>query len=61
MTRFKEQKRINEAINHKNNDELLWALEYCKMRLSLSKMKEHKKHWQKQIQNVKEAFDLIQE
>lgn len=61
MTRFNEQRRINEAIKHKNSEELLWALGYCEMRLSLSKMKEHKKHWQKQIQNVKEALDFKRE
>jgi hypothetical protein len=30
MTRFKELKRIDAAIEHKNNAELLWALGYCR-------------------------------
>jgi hypothetical protein len=47
MTRFKELKRIEAAIEHKNNADLQWALEYCRMRLSLAPRKDHQKHWQK--------------
>jgi hypothetical protein len=36
MTRLKELKRIEAAIEHKNNAELLWALEYCRMRLGIA-------------------------
>ncbi len=58
MTRFIEQKRIEQAIKHQNNDVLLWALSYCEMRLGLSNIKESEKHWNKQIHNVKEILNI---
>jgi predicted GIY-YIG superfamily endonuclease len=61
MTRFKEQRRIEQAIKHQNMNELLWAIEYCKMRLSLSTMKEHKKHWQKQKKKLEESLNTTRE
>ena len=33
MTRFKELKRIEQAIKNKDRNELLWAKEYCEARL----------------------------
>ena len=59
MTRFKELKRIETAIKHKNNSELLWSLEYCENRLSNSTMKEHIKHWNKLIKQVKNTISEI--
>jgi hypothetical protein len=32
MTRFKELARIQDAIKHRNESELRWAVEYCQMR-----------------------------
>ena len=52
MSRFKELNRINSSIKHKNKEELLWALDYCQMRLGIDKMKEHKKHWNKLIKQI---------
>jgi hypothetical protein len=49
MTRFRELTRIEEAIRHRNEADLRWALDYYKMRLSISTRKEHLKHW-KQIE-----------
>ena len=57
MTRFKELKRIEAAIKYKNNDELLWSLDYCESRLSLAKLKEHKKHWSKLIKDIKNVLN----
>jgi hypothetical protein len=45
MTRFKELKRIESAIEHKNSAELKWALGYCKMRLGIASRKDHREHW----------------
>jgi len=61
MSRFKELNRINEAIDHKNKQELLWALQYCESRLSLSTMKEHKKHWNKLIKKLNSTLQLLSE
>jgi len=57
MSRFKEQRRIDNAIEHKNYEELQWALNYAKTRLDISSMKTHDKHWNKIIKKVKEAMD----
>ena len=57
MSRFKEQRRIDAAIAHKNTSELQWALEYCQMRLKTSGMKEHEKSWRKNIKRLEEAME----
>jgi hypothetical protein len=36
MTRFKELRRIENAIDHRKEDELRWALGYCAMRIILA-------------------------
>ena len=59
MSRFKELNRINAAIKLENKDELLWALEYFHMRLSIDKMKVHKKHWNKLIKSINETLNEI--
>jgi hypothetical protein len=56
MSRFKELRRIETAIEHQDKKELLWAQEYCKSRLSISTMKEHQKHWQKLLKKVEMAL-----
>ncbi|MEW8441344.1 MAG: hypothetical protein AB2689_24610 [Candidatus Thiodiazotropha taylori] len=56
MTRFKEQRRIDNAIEHRNIEELNWALSYCKSRLGISKLKVHVKRWKKQIRDIEEAI-----
>jgi hypothetical protein len=57
MTRFKELKRIEMAIRHGNEEELNWALQYCRMRLSIITMKVHEKHWRKRINKVEAALE----
>ena len=59
MSRFKELNRINNGIKNKNKEELLWALEYCNLRLSISHMKEHKKHWSQLIKIIVETLNEI--
>lgn len=57
MTRFKELKRIDAAIEHKNNAELLWALGYCRMRLGIAPGKDHQKHWHELEAKVRRALE----
>ena len=59
MTRFKELKRIESAIEHKNQKELDWALWYCQERLSSAAMKQHQKHWSKIIAKINDTQDEI--
>jgi len=56
MTRFKELQRIEEAIKNRSESELVWALNYCKMRLGIALRKDHKKHWHKLEGQVKNAL-----
>lgn len=57
MTRLKELKRIETAIQQGNDEELNWALQYCRMRLSIITMKVHEKHWRKLIRKVEAALE----
>jgi hypothetical protein len=57
MTRFKELQRIEDAIRHKNESELEWALDYCKMRLGIAFRKDHQKHWRSLERKVQDALD----
>ena len=60
MSRFKEQRRIEQAIEHKNFSELEWALDYAEMRLNNSQMKHHEKHWSKIKKSISQAMEEIQ-
>jgi hypothetical protein len=60
MTRFKEQSRIEAAIDHRNRSELLWAEEYCRMRLAIAPRKDHEKYWKNMGRRVVAALAVIQ-
>jgi len=45
MTRFKELARIQAAIRHRNESELRWAVEYCRMRERVATGKDDAKYW----------------
>jgi hypothetical protein len=45
MTRFEELSRIQAAIEHGDEPELGWALEYCQMRLRIATRKDQAKYW----------------
>ena len=45
------------AIQHGNKQELNWALQYCRMRLSIITMKVSEKHWRKLINKVEAALE----
>ena len=55
MTRFKELRRIEEAITHRDALALLWATEYCRMRMKLARTKPQVEHWRKLFERVATA------
>ena len=59
MSRFKQLRRIENAIKHKNQEELSWALDYAQMRLKLASMKRHEKHWRKMLKQIQDAAESI--
>jgi len=56
MSRFKEGRRITAAIESKNQNELEWAEQYCRSRLSLAVRKDHIKHWQALLRQIGAAL-----
>ncbi len=61
MTRFKEKRRIELAIKHRNMSELLWALKYCELRFKFSSMKEHEKSWRKLMKQIRATIQQIED
>jgi hypothetical protein len=59
MTRFKELKRIQAAIKHKDQLELQWAISYCKMRLTIAGKADHEKYWRQMQRTVTQALDEL--
>ena len=59
MSRFPELRRIEHAIEKKDDRELRWALAYCESRLSISTMRQHQKQWQALIARVQAALDVV--
>ena len=57
MSRFKELRRIEDAIRHNNPKELEWSKDYCALRLSLARLKTHKKHWFNLLKKVNLALE----
>jgi hypothetical protein len=58
VTRFKELRRIEAAIEHKNKAELEWSISYCKMRLQISPRKQHK-HWQQLERRIRDTMESV--
>jgi hypothetical protein len=55
MTRFKELRRIERAIEHQDQADLRWALDYCQLRLRMTRTKQGASHWkhiEKRVQNA---------
>jgi hypothetical protein len=59
MTRFNELKRIEAALEHKDQAALQWALGYCTMRIKIATRKEHVKHWRKLENKVRAALAAL--
>jgi hypothetical protein len=60
MSRFKELRRIQRAIRHRNLAELQWALSYCQMRLKSATMKHHERDWRRTEKSILDVLELIQ-
>jgi hypothetical protein len=62
MTRFKELRRIQAAIEHKNQEELQWALAYCQMRSKVATqvhpMRKQERYWRQMESRVRAAIEL---
>jgi hypothetical protein len=63
MTRFKELRRIEEAIQHRNEAELAWALGYCQMRCKVARaahtMRKQDKYWSQMERKVRAAMENV--
>ena len=57
MTRFKERRRIERAIEHRDQVDLRWASEYCRMRLQLARTKQEISHWRQLEKRVLAVLD----
>jgi hypothetical protein len=55
MTRVKELRRIERAIENKDVADLEWAASYCRMRIDLAEMKQHEKTWSQILRRVEAA------
>jgi hypothetical protein len=61
MTRFKELRRIQEAIEQRNKGELQWALGYCQVRCNTAKavytMRKQERYWSQMEHKVRAAME----
>jgi hypothetical protein len=57
MTRSKELRRIEQAIEHRHKEELRWALAQCELRKQLRS--EHSHLWHRIEKRVREALAEI--
>jgi hypothetical protein len=61
MTRFKELRRIEIALEHGNEAELQWALAYCQMRIKVAAkvytMIKQEKYWHQMDGKVRSALE----
>ena len=58
MTRFqfKELRRIERAIEHRDQADLRWAAEYCRARISYTRTKQGEDYWRRIEKRVRAAF-----
>jgi hypothetical protein len=56
MTRFKELRRIERAIENRDQVELDWAAKYCQLRLSYVRTKQGEATWRRIEKRVREAL-----
>jgi hypothetical protein len=57
MTRFKELRRIERAIEHRDQVDLRWAAEYCQMRVRFARSKQRISWWRQLEKRVLTALD----
>ena len=56
VTRFKELRRIERAIEHRDEAELRWAAEYCLWRLRSARTKRGESRWRNLEKQIREAL-----
>ena len=56
MTRFTELRRIQASIQHRNESELRWADDYCRMRVKTAILNKHKSYWKGVQRDVDRAL-----
>jgi hypothetical protein len=59
MTRSKELRRIEHALEHRLESELRWALSACEVRKTW--MKGHSAHWYRLEKQIREALAEIED
>ena len=57
MTRFKELRRIERAIEHRDQVDLRWAAAYCQMRLQFARTKQGTSRWRQLEKRVLAVLD----
>ena len=58
MTRFKELRRIEAAIKHRDADSLKWAAEYCRGRIASARTKRGEDQWRRVEKRVLAAIKV---
>jgi hypothetical protein len=56
VTRFKELRRIEAAIEQCDVAELRWALDYCEMRLRIARLKAGQSRWRQLAGQIRERL-----
>jgi hypothetical protein len=54
MSRFKELRRIEDALKNHNAHELRWASEYVATRIQFARTREQQKYWQSLARRVED-------
>ena len=54
MTRFKELRRIERAIEHRDANDLAWARAYCENRIRSANVKRAADWWRRLLKQVTE-------
>ena len=60
VTRFKELRRIERAIENLDRVDLEWAAQYCQLRLTLVRREQHGAMWRRIEKRVREALQQIE-
>ena len=60
MTRFKELRRIERAIENRDRVDLEWAAQYCQLRLTLLRSKQSDSAWRRVEKRVRKALQQIE-
>lgn len=60
MTRFKELRRIERAIENLDRADLEWSAQYCRLRLSFIRTKQGGTLWRRLAKQVEDALRQIE-